>query len=72
MNFLNGFFGNRDREGCDCCTIIILLILLSCLCGDNDGGFLNGFMGGNCCDIIIWLVLLSCLCGGNNGCGNRC
>ena len=63
MNFFNnnntgcgggigGFAG-----GCDCCSLILWILILQCICG-NGGGF-----GMDCCTLIILLLL----CGGCGG-----
>lgn len=66
------------NEGNGCCSIIWILLLLSC-CGNG-----SGFFGGNSCDnnncSCIWIILLLFFCGGcndgigfnNNGCGCGC
>ena len=71
MNFFgNGCFGggfqNREPDncgcGCDPCTLILILLLLSC-CGCG-----NGF---DCCSL-LWIILLLSICGGYGcGCGDR-
>ncbi|MDL2224712.1 chorion class high-cysteine HCB protein 13 [Eubacteriales bacterium OttesenSCG-928-M02] len=52
------------------CNILYLLVLLSCVCGDD--GFCGGgssFAGDGCgCEGILPLLLIMCLCG---GCGNE-
>ena len=67
------------------CSWIIWILLLSCVCGGNNGGgcgFGNIFggnngcgcddgCGSNSCEWLIWILLLSCFCGGNNN-GSRC
>ncbi|NLG05320.1 MAG: chorion class high-cysteine HCB protein 13 [Clostridia bacterium] len=60
----------NTRQGGGCNSIIWIIILL-CLCGNNDGcqgnngiGGLFGSGGSDCSCIIIILLLLSC-CGGN-------
>ena len=58
----SGLFGGNG----ECCSLIWILLLLSC-CGGNDGcgsGF--GFGQDNCC----WILLLLLCCGGfgNGGC----
>lgn len=68
-----------SNGGCGC-NIIIWIILLSCLCGNNGGtGFSNifGGCGGGCgcgddCggnNSCMWLILLLLFCGGGCGCG---
>ena len=65
MNFFNngGGCGNNYGTfggGCDCCTLILWLIILQNLCQN----------GGNGCGIdSCTLLLLLLLCG---GCGNGC
>ena len=63
MNFFNGSCGggfNGCNSGCDCCSLILWIILLQCLCGNGNG------CGMDCCTLIILLLLCGC-CG--NGCG---
>ena len=65
------FGGNND-----CCSIIWIILLLSCFCGNNGsvfGGNGDGCgCGNNSC---IWIILLLLFCGNNgsvfggNGCG---
>lgn len=67
------------NEGNGCCSIIWILLLLSCFCGNGNSGFFggNGGCGDNSC---IWIILLLFCCGGfgdgcgfnNNGCGCGC
>ena len=66
------------------CSWIIWILLLSCICGGNNGGGCgfgnilggnngcgcNDGCGNNSCEWLIWILLLSCFCGGNNG--SRC
>lgn len=62
------------------CSWIIWILLLSCVCGGNGGGFGNILGGNGCgcddgcgnnsCEWLIWILLLSCFCGGNNN--SRC
>ena len=61
---MNGFFTNgANLCGCNCCDIILLLMLLNnCGCGGNMGGI-------GSCDIVWLILILSCICGGGNGCG---
>ena len=71
--------GNGCGRNNDCCSIIWIILLLSCFCGNGNGtGF--GF-GNNCGDgcgnnSCLWIILLLLFCGngnsvfgGNNGCG---
>lgn len=72
--------GMSTCGGNSCCNIIIWIIILSALCG-NNGGFGSVFsnngcgddcgsgFGGNSC---IWLILILLFCGGNGGCGCGC
>lgn len=75
--------GCEDRGGCGCnsgwglsggnnsCCNILWIIILLCLCGNNNCGCSNGCGGcgnGDNCWIIIVLLLLC----GNNGCGCGC
>lgn len=68
MNFGNLFGGREGRGGNDCCTwILILLLLTSCGCNFNICDLFS-------CDIIkilLLIYLLSCcgICG--DGCGCR-
>lgn len=63
----------NDNNGC--CSSLIWLILLFCICGNNGnscGCGNNGFFGNNgngcgCESIIFILLILSC-CGGNSCC----
>ena len=61
--------------GNDCCSIIWIILLLSCFCGSGNGSFFgrdNDGCGNNSC---IWIILLLLFCGGNNGSffgGNGC
>ena len=63
MNFFNnngcgtGFGGCNG--GCDCCNLIIWILLLQCLCGNGNNG-----CGIDCCTLIILLLLCGC-------CGNK-
>ncbi len=47
----------------------IILILLLCMCGGNDGGLFGGGHGHGGCDNgldgILPLILILCLCGGS-------
>ena len=65
MNFFNnscgGGFSGGCNSGCDCCSLIIWILLLQCLCGNGNNG-----CGMDCCTLIILLLLCGC-CG--NGCG---
>lgn len=60
---MNGYNGcnkgceNREKTtfggGCDCCTLILILLMCGC----------NGFGEDNCCwNIILLLLLLQCIC----------
>ncbi len=63
---------NNNIFGCDSCSIIWIILLLSCFCGSGNGSCGTGLFSGNdgnggCC-WIIWILLLSSFCG-NNSCG---
>jgi len=53
--------------GCNCSSIIWIIILLSC-CGNGNSGFFNnnGCGNDNSC---LWIILLLLFCGG--GCGGN-
>lgn len=51
--------------GCGNENSIIWIILLLCLCGNNNGCD-NGWG-----DNWIWIILLLCCCGNNNSIGNN-
>ena len=59
MNFFNnngcGGFGGMTG-GCDCCNLIIWILILQCLCGNNGFNM-------DCCTLILLLLL----CGGCGG-----
>ena len=66
MNFFNNSscgsgFNNGCGCGMDCCSLLIWIILLQCLCGNGNG------CGMDCCTLIILLLLCGC-CGGNGSC----
>lgn len=57
----------------DCCSIIWIILLLSCFCGNGNSIFGGGDgCGNNSC---LWIILLLLFCGngnsgfGGNGCG---
>ena len=60
---------NSNDNGC--CNSLIWIILLSCICGNNNGngcscGMGSNFLGGGCGDNgIIWIILLLCCCCNN-------
>ena len=62
-----GFF-----NGGDSCSIIWLILILSCFgnggCGCGNNG-LSGFSNGSSCDWLLLIILLSCFSGNGNGCG---
>ncbi len=49
--------------GCGNESNIIWIILLLCLCGNNNS---NGCVGGTTDSNWIWILLLLCCCGGHN------
>lgn len=58
-----GNFGNNFGGNCDCCSLILWIIILQCLCGNGNG------CGIDCCTLILLLLL----CGGcGNSCGKQC
>ena len=61
----NGGIGNIFG-GDNCCSTLIILLILFCFCGNNDRGC-GGFDSNNSC---LWIILLLFFCGGcgNNGC----
>ena len=71
--------GGSNNGGCNSCSIIIWIILLSCLCGNGNGTGLSnifgcgngddcGGCGGGCSNnSCVWLILILLFCGG--GCG---
>ena len=74
----NGGCTGSNNGGCNSCSIIIWIILLSCLCGNGNGtGLSNVFGCGNGDDCgcgggcgnnsCVWLILILLFCGG--GCG---
>ena len=66
MNFFNGSCGNGFNNGCnggcDCCSMIVWILLLQCLCGCGNN---NNGCGMDCCTLITLLLLCGC-------CGNSC
>lgn len=60
----------------DCCSIIWIILLLSCFCGGNGSFFGHDNDGCGCGNnSCIWIILLLLFCGGNNGSifgGNGC
>lgn len=58
--------------GCGNESSIIWIIILLCLCGNNNDGCGNGCWGdGNFS--WIWILILLCCCGGNNNSiGSNC
>ncbi|MBQ3494813.1 MAG: hypothetical protein IJA69_05290 [Clostridia bacterium] len=70
-----GRFGNvfgGSRGGCDCCSLIWLMFLLS-ICGCNNRDYDEGYCGGggnDCCSLIFLLILLGCVCKNNTPCNN--
>ena len=63
--------------GCnDACSIIWIILLLSCFCGGNGSFFGRDNDGCGCGNnSCIWIILLLLFCGGNNGSffgGNGC
>lgn len=69
-----GCSNNRSGFLCggnDCCSLIWIILLLSCF-GNNGGGCGCGsgsFTNGSSCDWLIIILLLSCFCGNDGGCG---
>ncbi len=64
-------FGNNGGS----CDMLIWIILLSCVCGNDCGGGRSGLFGGDDnCSCILILLLLMCCGGGNDrmGCGCGC
>ena len=55
--------------GCGNDNGIIWIIILLCLCGNNNGCGNNGW-GDN--SSWIWIILLLCCCGNNTSIGNNC
>lgn len=65
----SGFF-----NGGDSCSLIWLILILSCFgnggCGCGNDGRCGGFSNGSSCDWLLLIILLSCFTGNcNNGCG---
>ncbi len=62
----NGIFGNGGNS----CSCIIWIILLSCICGNGNGGFLGGCGNDDCgCgnnNSCLWIILILLFCGGCN------
>lgn len=64
---------NDNFLGCGNSGMWIILLLLFCGCGNNNGCG-SSLFGGNgndnsCCNWIIWIFLISLFCNnGNNGC----
>ena len=54
--------------GCGNDNGIIWIIILLCLCGNNNGNSCG--WGDN--SSWIWIILLLCCCGNNNSIGNNC
>ena len=65
MNLFGGFNGGcngNNMGGCDCCSLIFLILLLqNCGCGGHNSDNVN-FGGCDCCTLILLLLLL-CNCG---------
>jgi len=61
MNFFNnngcGGTFNGAMGGCDCCSLILWILILQNLCGGNNGG-----CGIDCCTLILLLLLCGCGC----------
>lgn len=54
--------GCNSNEG-GCCNSIIWILLLSCICGNNNGCGDSFFGGCGCGDNnFIWIILLLCCC----------
>lgn len=63
MNFFGGFgSAGNCTGGCDCCSILLLIMLLQC-CGCGNNG---------CSIDICSLLLILALCGCGNGHGGMC
>lgn len=62
-------------NGCgnDSCSIIWIILILSCLCGGN-GGLFSRDRDCDCNNSCIWIILLLLFCCGGNGSlfGNGC
>ena len=60
-----GFF-----NGGDSCSIIFLILILSCFGGNGCG---NSFLNNNSsCDLLVLILLICCFSGNGFGCGNNC
>ena len=71
----NGCGCGTNLGGNDCCSIIWIILLLSCFCGGNNGSFLGGNGDGCGCgnNSCLWIILLLLFCGGGSGFGgNNC
>lgn len=63
MNFFNNTCGggfNGCNGGCDCCSLLLWIMILQCLCGNGNNG-----CGMDCCTLILLLLLCGCGCGTN-------
>lgn len=69
MNFFGNLFNGRgEKNGLDCCTLIMLYLLLTqCGCNFNICDIFNSDL----IKIFLLIYLLTTLCGNNDGCGCR-
>ena len=66
--------GGGPNCGCgtDACSIIWIILILSCLCGNGGSGLFGGGRDCDCNNSCIWIILLLLFCGNGSFLGNGC
>lgn len=57
-----------QHEHNNCCSIIWIILILSCVCGNGSSLFGGSGCDDDCGNNFCWIIILLLFCGNNHGC----